>query len=142
MAQIDYDALRKLNTMWLSRIAQGEADKTLITQAASEILKQDPESVYEYLNERMLSTSDIEEKHLGQLRQITNYPDFLRAASYLSDLSLGRAAYDWFMGRPLDEITMKRLGIRHEIKNTDHALVALQFLSAICAQACVVSSLC
>ena len=59
MSQIDADIMREANTKCLSRIAQDEARRSIMTEPATETLTRKPESVYEYLRQGLLSPSSI-----------------------------------------------------------------------------------
>ncbi|HAC62851.1 MAG TPA: hypothetical protein DCF68_04770 [Cyanothece sp. UBA12306] len=129
--QIEYELIQEVNTKWLSLSAQIEAEKHEITKPAVSRLKQDPNSVYEYLNQCVLSPTEVKGRSLKWVQNISNYQEFLHGVSYLNDPLLGRDAYDWFLGKELSSNTLSKLGISRPIQNSEMAAIALKFIVTI-----------
>ncbi|MEG4209975.1 hypothetical protein [Microcoleus sp. S13_B4] len=134
MAQINYQTLQEINTIWLSQIFQKEAEKNEITIEAVNILKQNPNLLYSYLNKSIIPASEITEIHLSFVRRITHNDNFIQAISYLSDPLLGHDVYDWFLGKKLPDDTLRKLGIKHHIDDISIAQTSLIFWVTVCDQ--------
>jgi hypothetical protein len=132
---LEFKTLLEAKTLWLSHLAQKEAKEAEVSEAAVPVLKQNPETVYNFLNRGMLSSERIEGAYQEKVREVAKLDDFLHALSYLQDPLLGVEAFRWFRGEAPDINTLKKLGVRETIDTPEKALLALRFLVTLFYQA-------
>lgn len=135
--QIAFEKIQHINTIWLSEIAQRQAKKysKSISSIINNTLKENPNFIYRYFNDGLISESEVERIQSECIRNATHEEDFVRAISYLTNSTLEDEAYNWLLGKNLSSNTLRKLGLTGNIDNPELAKIALRFLATFFAQA-------